>query len=121
MSGVRLGEWDLSKDRDCGDDFCADPAIDVPVVERISHEQYVSGSKAQENDIALLRLGRSVQFTDTVKPICLPVSSNVRELNYDGRPMVVAGWGKTENSMCHSIYLHFHQNEFNSFKISNRV
>lgn len=104
LSGVRLGEHDLTQDRDCRDEFCADPAIDIPVVERITHEQYVSGSKAQENDIALLRLGRSVQFTDTVKPICLPVSQNIRNLDYDGRTMIVAGWGKTENSMCHSIF-----------------
>lgn len=104
LSGVRLGEHDLSQTRDCNGEYCADPAIDIPVVERIPHEQYVSGSKAQENDIALLRLGRSVQFTDTVKPICLPVSSNIRNRNYNGFPMTVAGWGKTENRMYHSIF-----------------
>lgn len=104
LSGVRLGEWDLSRDSDCNENYCAEPALDVPVVERISHEQYVSGSKAQENDIALLRLGRSVQFTDMVKPICLPLSQTLRNLNYDGAPMVVAGWGKTENSMCHCMF-----------------
>lgn len=104
LSGVRLGEYDLSQERDCQEDYCADPVIDVPVVERIPHEQYVSGSKAQENDIALLRLGRSVEFTDMVRPICLPVSQSIRNRNYDGYPMHVAGWGKTENSMCPSIF-----------------
>lgn len=121
LSGVRLGEWDLSQARDCENDYCADPVLDVPVVERISHEQYVSGSKAQENDIALLRLGRSVQFTDTVKPICLPVSPNIRNRNYDRFPMTVAGWGKTENSMCHLIFTLSPKLIYFIRKIFNRV
>lgn len=94
MAGVRLGEWDQSNDQDCDDSYCSLPVVDVPVVDRIPHESYVPTSRAQENDIALLRLGQSVQFTDFVKPICLPVAQSTRNLNYDNYPFVVAGWGK---------------------------
>lgn len=96
-SSVRLGEWDTSTDIDCEEDECAAAPIDVPVEERISHENYNPNSKTQENDIALLRLSRKVPYTDWVKPICLPTSDRLRNLNYDGIKMDVAGWGKTEN------------------------
>lgn len=105
--GVRLGEWDLRSDQDCEDDNCSDPVLDIPVVERIPHENYNPNSRAQENDIALLRLGRSVTFTDWVKPICLPVSPNVAGKNYDNEPLVVAGWGKTEVCISRDFFFSF--------------
>lgn len=94
MSGVRLGEWDQRTERDCEEDNCSDPVVDVPVVERIPHQNYQVNSKAQENDIALLRLGRSVQFTDWIKPICLPFAPSNRNRNFENFPLIVAGWGK---------------------------
>lgn len=94
MTGVRLGEWDQSKDLDCEEDTCSDPVVDVPVVDRIPHESYVPTSRAQENDIALLRLGRSVEFTQWVKPICLPIAASARNIDYDDYAFIVAGWGK---------------------------
>ncbi len=62
-SSVRLGEWDTSTDEDCDRGDCSDPAVDVAVEEVITHESYNPNSKAQENDIALLRLSRSVAYT----------------------------------------------------------
>lgn len=97
LSGVRLGEWDTSTEQDCEEDNCSDPVRNVPVVGRIPHPDYQIHSRTQENDIALLRLAYSVQFSDWVRPICLPLSQNVRNRNYDGVSLVVAGWGKTEN------------------------
>lgn len=100
LSAVRLGEWDTTQDVDCEEeDNCSDPALDVPVVERIPHELYVPSSKTQENDIALLRLGRSIKFTDWIRPICLPVAQNLRSANYNDITLTVAGWGKTEAGM----------------------
>lgn len=97
LSGVRLGEWDTATNQDCEEDNCSDPVLDIPVSERTPHPDYQIHSRTQENDIALLRLARSVQFTDWIRPICLPTSPNVRNRNYDNFPLVVAGWGKTEN------------------------
>lgn len=96
-TAVRLGEWDTNSERDCEDGYCSDPPLDIDVVQLIPHESYSPNSKQQENDVALLRLARSVRFTDFVKPICLPLSNNLKNQNFDSQPLEVAGWGKTEN------------------------
>jgi len=99
LSAVRLGEWDTTKDVDCEEeDNCSDPVQDIPVAELTPHENYVPTSKDQKNDIALIRLSRPAQFTDWIKPICLPVSQHLRNINFDGVALTVAGWGKTENA-----------------------
>lgn len=100
LTGVRLGEHDLSTETDCittltGTD-CNVPSIDVPITEKIPHEAYDPQSKNQANDIALLRLQYDVATTDFVKPICLPRQQQLRAFNYDGIKLDVAGWGKTE-------------------------
>lgn len=96
LESVRLGEWDTNTDTDCDRGDCSDPALDVPVEEIIPHENYNPNSKSQENDIALLRLSQSVTYTDFIKPICLP-NDSVKNKNFDGINLEVAGWGKTEN------------------------
>lgn len=97
LVSVRLGEWDTSTEIDCNDDdICAPKPQDIAVVEQISHEGYMPNSQAQQDDIALLRLERSVTLTDFIRPICLPFGSEVRNRNFDGEPLNVAGWGKTE-------------------------
>ncbi|CRK86963.1 CLUMA_CG003753, isoform A [Clunio marinus] len=103
LVSVRLGEWDTTTVEDCDDSFfnervCNDPHVDVPVEKKIIHESYVANSKNQHHDIALLRLSRTVTYTDFIKPICLQVNSDVRNLNLDGKSLDVAGWGKTETS-----------------------
>lgn len=68
---VRLGEYDTETDEDCLENRtgreCADPAVDVPVEERIPHEDYDPQDQNQYNDIALLRLSRDVRFTGSYK------------------------------------------------------
>lgn len=90
--GVRLGEWDQSTNSDCDENNCADPPIDVPVIEHITHENF--HTNGQDNDIALLRLARSIPFTTWIKPICLPITERMRTVNYNNYAFVVAGWGK---------------------------
>lgn len=96
--GVRLGEWDQQSNPDCESEYCAEPCIDIPVTERILHENY-QPTRAHENDIALLRLERSVTFTNWIKPICLPIYTNVRNHIYESAAFTVAGWGKVSDSL----------------------
>lgn len=98
LVSVRLGEWDTSMDIDCNDEeICSPKPQDIPVAEQITHENYLPSSQAQQNDIALLRLEHSATFTDFIKPICLPFGSDLKNKNFEGEAMSVAGWGKTEN------------------------
>lgn len=102
LTGVRLGEWDTTTPSDCDDSFttgpvCSDPYVDVSVEEKIVHEDYEPNSKNQHHDIALLRLSRNVQYTDYIRPVCLPLDSAVRSLTLGKTALEVAGWGAKRN------------------------
>ncbi|XP_012285284.1 serine protease easter-like [Orussus abietinus] len=104
LSSVRLGEYNTETEHDCiadGEDsqVCADDPISVGIEEHIAHEDYVPQSRDQRFDIALLRLTRSVSFTNFIKPICLPSDESL------GPKLVVAGWGKTETKTESNIKL----------------
>ena len=43
------------------------------------------------SDIAVLKLDKPVQFTDKIRPICLP--ANPSQEQFSNKPAVVAGWG----------------------------
>lgn len=104
VHSIRLGEWNLATEKDCEEEFCADPVVDIPVAEIIPHENYVPDSLNQEHDIALIRLSRSVKYTDWINPICLPVESNDRNRVYDDVSFEVSGWGVNEAGETISFY-----------------
>lgn len=81
-------------------DECADSVIDVPISEIILHENYDSHS--HNYDIALIRLARAIQFTDFVRPICLPFGRHMRNKDFDGLPLVMAGFGNPGNGMAYN-------------------
>lgn len=68
---MRLGEWDTNSEEDCDRGDCSDPPLDIAVEEVLPHENYNPNSKAQENDIALLRLSQPVTYTGVIKMIIL--------------------------------------------------
>uniref|UniRef100_A0A1Y1MQ98 CLIP domain-containing serine protease n=1 Tax=Photinus pyralis TaxID=7054 RepID=A0A1Y1MQ98_PHOPY len=97
VDSVRLGEWRISTEQDCenlANPECADPVVDVKIEETIPHKDY--NRRTGKSDIALIRLARSVPFTEYIRPICIP-HPNLPEPR-DNTELLVAGWGATENS-----------------------
>ena len=111
LISVRLGEHDLDNDPDCEDadrpgfEDCAASPIDIPVGEIITHPNYKAREVSKPNDIALIRLSRPVTYSKSISPICLPTKSQFLNNRYDGVNMMVAGWGRTENSSQSKIKL----------------
>jgi len=82
---IRLGEWNVKKQS-----------------ERLTHEDFDVESKTVhpsynpatfENDIALVRLKRDVEFKEHIIPVCLPPSGK----EYVGEKATVIGWGRTKH------------------------
>ncbi|XP_020711472.2 CLIP domain-containing serine protease HP8-like isoform X1 [Athalia rosae] len=97
LSGVRVGEHDLSTERDCDrekgvETNCAERYQDFLIERFHAHEGY-RRDKLQ-NDIALIRLNGDADFRPpSVRPICLPIGS-ASTLHY--KKVTVTGWGTTE-------------------------
>lgn len=92
---VRLGEHTIGQERDCNANDhtdCAPPVQDRDIDYIVRHQGYDSRSK--QNDIALIRLKEEVTFADHIKPICLPVTAELRSQN--PTQYIVTGWGRSE-------------------------
>uniref|UniRef100_A0A8D8C1P1 Serine protease easter n=2 Tax=Culex pipiens TaxID=7175 RepID=A0A8D8C1P1_CULPI len=104
ITTVRLGENDINKEIDCNvyadeEDDCADPPQEIAVAEFIAHKLY-SPSK-RKNDIALIRLASPAKLSHSVKTVCLPIGSMLR--NPEPKDMIISGWGLTENNYISNI------------------
>ncbi|XP_075147746.1 serine protease ea-like isoform X1 [Haematobia irritans] len=109
-TGIRLGEWDRSTDRDCERSVnnrleCADPHIDVAIQEIVSHPSYNSRDTNHLYDIALIRLSREVPYTDFVSPVCLPIQTELRSRTFEGDKLDVSGFGATETGSSSALKL----------------
>ncbi|GAB0087376.1 serine protease snake-like [Sergentomyia squamirostris] len=80
---IRLGEHNLESDKD------NDAVKDYGIEQVIIHPQY--RSQTVYNDIALVRLNRTVTFSKFIKPVCL----NNKEES-DGLGLSAIGWGHTQ-------------------------
>ncbi|KAF2886004.1 hypothetical protein ILUMI_20169 [Ignelater luminosus] len=110
LINVRLGEHNLKTTRDCvnetpGFEDCNDEPLDITIEGQIPHELYIPRSVNRHYDIALLRLSKTVEFTNFIKPLCLPLSQRLRNKDYNGRELTVAGWGRTETQRQSDIKL----------------
>ncbi|XP_063698018.1 serine protease easter-like [Culicoides brevitarsis] len=109
LVSVRLGEHDLTQNPDCeGYGYmrdCADYHLDIPIEEVVVNNGYSPYDDQQYNDIALIRLAKTVKFTAFVKPICLPMDNELKEKSLVGDRMEVVGWGKTETRSQSNIKL----------------
>ncbi|XP_062715763.1 CLIP domain-containing serine protease B4-like [Aedes albopictus] len=96
--GVRLGEHDLNTALDCEFEQCEEPPVTVGIEKIIVHDGYSPQSKAQHDDIALIRLDRDVEYSVNVSPVCLPVEESDRTRNITGAWGVKSvGWGISES------------------------
>jgi len=89
LTTVRLGEHDLSSESDTY-------TVDIPVVKVAKYPQYTT--KDGHNDLAILYLERDVDFSDTIRPICIPTDDPLRSKDFLGYQPFVAGWGKTQEA-----------------------
>ncbi|XP_053671065.1 uncharacterized protein LOC128721346 [Anopheles nili] len=95
---VRLGEWDLASATDCQNGLCSNAPIDLDIEKIEVHSNYDSRDQSNANDIALIRFTRDVSYSETIRPICLPLSTSIRSRNHVGLSSFAAGWGKTESA-----------------------
>ncbi|KPJ18878.1 Serine protease easter [Papilio machaon] len=109
IAGVRIGDYDISKPKDClGEDEimeCESRYQDIAVSHKIHHRGYVTQPYIL-NDIGLLRLARPVDFSyRNSGSICLPITKDLREKDLVGERGVVAGWGMADNQTKSNILL----------------
>jgi hypothetical protein len=50
-----------------------DSGLILPAAKLILHEDFHSDALHDFNDIALIKLPQSVEFTENIKPVCLPI------------------------------------------------
>lgn len=94
MTTVRVGEFDISSDKDCqvqaGEYQCAPSVQDILIEKMIVHPNYDVNNKT--NDIGLLRLGKEIKFNQqSVTPICLPLTPDLMRIILP--QYIVTGWG----------------------------
>lgn len=73
-----------------GHDISVDYSDRRSVKEIHQHEYF--DSVTYDNDIAVIRLDRPIDFGPKLQPACLPASQFEE---YDGQLTVIAGWGRT--------------------------
>ncbi|EDV94460.1 GH19618 [Drosophila grimshawi] len=105
LIGVRMGDHDLNKEEDCQvlggrRRVCLPPYEEYGIESIRSHPNYESNN----NDIALIKVDRPVNFKWHIKPICLPIDKNSQDITYD-QSFYISGWGRTEQITASSVLL----------------
>lgn len=88
LLSVRLGDSNLIS----SDDDSETKPVHLKVIEVTGHENF--RLQTYYNDIALLKLERSVNYTDYIRPICLPDEEMAKD-DLMGHFATVVGWGAT--------------------------
>ncbi|KAH8381224.1 hypothetical protein KR093_000091, partial [Drosophila rubida] len=100
LIGVRLGDHNLSTEKDCQlfggrRTECLPPYEEYGIEDIRPHPNAKQGSISY--DIALLKLDRPVRFQTHIKPVCLPIDRTSQDIAYD-QDFYISGWGTTEQN-----------------------
>merc|ERR1712013_164518 len=129
ISLVRLGEWEVARDRDCTTDgFCLNAVQDFEITPELVtvHPDYKKELYNVVNDIALVKLPRPAVLNSGVQIVCLPLNlaEAARQLNIPdmrdgltGTVPVVVGWGYTE----YDPWAVKQQGDFKSANVASKV
>lgn len=63
----------------------------------VIHQNY--STHERHNDIALIRLEKPVEFSDRIRPICLPIAKNLRNKNYDDSLLTAVGFTNSQRGI----------------------
>ncbi|XP_017007089.2 chymotrypsin-like protease CTRL-1 [Drosophila takahashii] len=90
---ARLGEYERTRSEECVGYYCnfrEEHSVDAG----FKHRLYDPNTHA--NDIAILRLARSVVYRDNIRPICIVWDTRWRQYIDSIDLLTGTGWGKTE-------------------------
>ncbi|KAF5296957.1 hypothetical protein FQR65_LT10109 [Abscondita terminalis] len=95
LKKVRLGDYNVKTVRDCvpvldDDEDCSEPYKDFELEGTIVHPAF--NPRTGLHDIGLIRLSRTVIYSDFIRPICLPRESTVELRNRTS--LITSGWGQ---------------------------
>lgn len=94
MFKVRLGGWNITTDRSCDDRICSGRIVDYAIERVFVHQDFNSSNI--HYDIALIKLAKSVAFTDFVSPICIAESISCKIPQDAEKIFRAVGWNIVE-------------------------
>ncbi|XP_034488883.1 CLIP domain-containing serine protease 2-like [Drosophila innubila] len=98
LKAVRFGDFSNGQKCDYGTSTCQHFQR-IAIEEIIVHKDYMEDDRMRLlYDISLLRLTKRIQFTDGLKPICLPFGNNSHIVEPSADTWVtLTGWGRTSS------------------------
>ncbi|XP_049881068.1 phenoloxidase-activating enzyme-like [Pectinophora gossypiella] len=95
---ILLGEYNVTNEGpDCiktkaGATVCTKGATRVPIESVVVHPEHYHDTRVNYHDIAIVRLSKTVEYSNYVRPICLP-KSDLEVSPLDNLMLYTTGWG----------------------------
>ncbi|XP_063628193.1 CLIP domain-containing serine protease B4-like [Cydia splendana] len=105
LLSVRIGEYDVDTTTDCIGDKCESYVQDIDIEEGIAHPEKKLVYPIK-NDIGLIRLNDTVNFSKNAGTICLPVTRYLRTQDIDNLSATVSHWRYSEGGYAFSKMLY---------------
>lgn len=93
LKNVRLGDNELSA-LQCEQPNCKSNIEIIPVGKIIPHENFIDNDLNRHYDIALIELSKPVQYSESIRPICMPWIFPYFQPDKNDTYTIV-GWGRT--------------------------